>query len=535
MLAVGTTVQKLICDKLHIFSKMKERQLVKNYLNAVCVMRKSDYWNKKEKMLQKAKAQMEMNNERNYTATYLATYMAFMDEDFRELFRSTAKPEDEFGVWLEIEKPLAEKVGIPWRGKLGMDWVHTSSVAYLMGYNKEEKELLIDEVMSSFKEVFGHYPKTIAVWVIDIHSVKYLTDKYGIDAVVICREQWGMDGMSPWGGPYQGGYFPCKNNIICPAQTIEEQVNTPVFRMYINDPIYSYYEHEDEEFNGIPSAPHTQEPTWELTGQNPKWFKWILDYVFGKKAYGFRYIQLGHENSFGWDRVKKGRDIQHNVIDEYGQEKYNFECITIGEMGRRFKAEYKTTPIRTAGVLDDWAEQGRQSVWFNNENYRVNVFTEDDTVWIRDIHAFDQSYTERYLQEPNEGHGNIYDNLPIMDGVRFAAGDIKKPGFYFGKGTIKDFEQKENECLIQIDKEGQIINLLFSHKKIEISSEKEFEIDFRCSASVYASPHFIVSISEKQINYTSRRKNYFIDIEDGIINNRVIKSENGKITLVITK
>lgn len=81
-------------------------------------MRKSDYWNKKEKTLQKAKAQMEMNNERNYPATYLATYMAYTDEDFRELFRSTAKPEDEFGVWLEIEKPLAEKAGIPWRGKL---------------------------------------------------------------------------------------------------------------------------------------------------------------------------------------------------------------------------------------------------------------------------------------------------------------------------------------------------------------------------------------------------------------------------------
>ncbi len=506
-----------------------------NYINGVCVVRKTDYWNKtKDKLLEKTRAQMEMNNKRNVAATYLPTYEAFTDDDFKALLKNNIKDRDEIGVWMGIAQPLVDRVNIQWRGKLGFDWVHTSNVCLLTGYTNEEKERLIDEIMNSFKEIFGYYPKTVAAWILDVYSVKYMTDKYGIDAVIICREQWGMDSMSPWGGPYYGGYYPCKNNIMCPAQTAEEQINTPVFRMYVNDPIYCYYEHMDEEFNGVPAGPQTQEPTWP-TGQSTKWLKWIWECIFGEKNCGFSYFQLGHENSFGWDRVQKGRNIQHELLENYGNHKYKPEYICVGEMGRRFKEKYKKTPARVVGALEDWMELGNQSLWFNNSNYRINIFADKENVWIRDIHIFDESYKERYLTEPCEEHGVLYDNLPVMDGVRFAASDIQKPGFYFGKGYIKDYEQRDDACYVQIQTEDKLITLKFGDKKIEMSAQKDFELDFKYYCGTYHARSYIIRIDEKEIGYALRKKVYSVTLEDGRINDMVIKSENGKVTMALKK
>lgn len=506
-----------------------------NYLNGVVVIRRKDYWNDEDTLLYNTCTQITMNNERNIPATYLLVYDAFDKKEFISVLKEKTKPEDEFGIWLEITRDLVDEAGIPWRGKLGLDWVHTTDVQMFAGYTKEEKERLIDAEMNTFRKVFGYYPKTVGVWVLDIYSVKYMVDKYDIDAVVICREQWGMDAMSPWGGPYYGGYYPCKNNIMCPAETKEEQVDVPVFRMYVNDPIYCYYEHRDEKFNGVPAGAATQEPTCVRTGQNPEWLKWIWECIFGENNVGFSYFQLGHENDHAWDNVKIGRTVQHDLLESYADDKYKTEYITIGEMGRRFKKKYKKTPIRVVAALEDWMNSGKQSLWFNNSDYRINIFADKDNVWIRDIHIFDESYKERYLTEPCETHGIIYDNLPVMDGVRFIVDKDEKPGFYFGKGRIKSYRQEGEACYVEIETEDNLITLRLGGKKIEISAEKDFGIDFKYNCSPYGSRSYIIKIEEKEIGYVLRRKTYSVYMKDGRIDNMVIKSEDKKITFALKK
>ena len=216
-------------------------------------------------------------------------------------------------------------------------------------------------------------------------------------------------------------------------------------------------------------------------------------------------------------------------------DKYKLEYITVGEMGRRFKEKYKKTPERLVAALEDWQEIGNQSLWFYNSDYRINLFADKDNVWIRDIHIFDENYTERYLKEPCETHGVLYDNLPVTDGVRFASPNLEKPGFYFGKGRIEGYEKNGDEYIVKIKTEDNLINVKLCDKKIEMIAQKDFELDFKCDSSWYHSCDYVHKVEEKEIKYVARRKMYSVAIKDGRMDDMTIKSENGKVTLVLKK
>ena len=47
--------------------------------------------------------------------------------------------------------------------------------------------------------------------------------------------------------------------------------------------------------------------------------------------------------------------------------------------------------------VSDWAENNARSAWYRSRFYRVNIYSEQGSLWIRDIHLFDQQYKERYL------------------------------------------------------------------------------------------------------------------------------------------
>ena len=75
---------------------------------------------------------------------------------------------------------------------------------------------------------------------LDSWSINYMKENYDIKAFAICREQYGVDAYSLWGGYYNQGYYPSKYNVLCPGQNEENIIKAPVFRMLGPDPIYCY-------------------------------------------------------------------------------------------------------------------------------------------------------------------------------------------------------------------------------------------------------------------------------------------------------
>ena len=179
--------------------------------------------------------------------TFLFQYDALLREDLVSAVREGMDGNMELGLWFEIVRPLTESVGIKWRGRPGYDWDWYVNPGFPEAYTQAERRLLIDEAFRLFRETFGYNPTVAGSWLLDAYSMQYMSEKYRMDAFCICREQLAVDAYTLWGGYYSGGYYPSKNNALCPSQSAQTRIGTPVFRMLGIDPIYGYDENKNSE------------------------------------------------------------------------------------------------------------------------------------------------------------------------------------------------------------------------------------------------------------------------------------------------
>ena len=351
--------------------------------------------------------QIQYNKKYNIPNTFLLQYDAMRRQDFQELFLKEQDENMELGVWLENCRELIETVGLPWRGREGYDWDWFVNVGFLEGYTPQQREQIVDEVFRLFKELFGEYPQVVGSWLIDAHSMDYMCQKYDIKAFCICREQLAVDAYTLWGGYSSGGYYPSKNNMLCPAQTEENKIPAPVFRMLMADPIYNY----DGEAKGFGVC--TLEPAWKC-GQDSKIVDWYLDTYYKTPCLTHAQATTGQENSFGWPLFGKGYCMQIDKLIKL-QEQGVVSLQKLGDTGVWYQNNFCVSAPTAQVALEDWCGAGQKTVWYNCKNYRANLHFADGRLYLRDLTKFDDRYEERYLHKPCEGWIATYDNLPIVD------------------------------------------------------------------------------------------------------------------------
>ena len=349
------------------------------------------------------------------------------DERFTNeyLFQTTANEKEakenghEVGAWWEITEPHVRDAGMTWRGRYPWDW--HANVGFATGYSPEERERLVDTYMNRFHEIFGSYPESVGSWFIDAHTLQYFSDKYGITASCNCKDQYGTDGYTLWGGYWNQAYYPSRVNAYMPAQTSEGQIPVPVFRMLGSDPVLQYDNALDSRVQGV----ITLEPVYTGNGGgggNRQWIEWFLPAMANSKSLGFNYIQAGQENSFGWEAMKNGLTMQMPIIRQLADEgKVRVE--TLAESGRWFKERYPLTPATSVTVDDDFLHDGRSAAWYDSRFYRIGLFWEGDFFVIRDIHLFDESIESDYLRQAGTSTQCVYTTLPIVDGYLWSTSD----------------------------------------------------------------------------------------------------------------
>ena len=482
------------------------------------------------------KKQLELLKKTGLKSTFLFQYDALLRKDMTELFDGADKDKTEIGGWFELVRPQVEACGLKWRGRAGYDWDYFAEVDTPMGYGKEERIALVDEFMSKFKATFGYYPKSMGAWAIDAFTLNYMYDKYSIQAFCICREQVGTDGYNFSGGYYAGGYYASKNNLLCPAQTREKQIDVPVFRMLGSDVVKQYYSGLDENFN--PAALQgvvTLEPVGDgkIGGSNPEWVDWFLDVTYGE-ALNFAYAQAGQENSFGWERMKS-LDYQFSKIAADAREG-RYEVLTLAECGKAFVERFKETPVTTTLALGSFENDREGSVWYENKNYRISYYYSKEKFLIRDVYLFDENYRERYLDKILTTHDYAYDNLPFIDGYLFG-GDGIQAGLYLYKDgeeikfdnlKYREIDDETVEILVSADK-GEF-SFVSSPDGISVAGDGEFALVVK--ARIYP---YVRNISQNGVAFAFNGFEYKIRALKGVFAPRgnafAIKSENGKITL----
>lgn len=345
-----------------------------------------------------------------FPATYALKYDALMEPRYRELLKETLSREDEVGAWWEITRPLCQRAGVTFRGNRGGDrYDDRVDSAYSVGYTPQERKRLLDAYMEDFLGAFGRYPGSVGSWVLDPVTLEYAVSRYGVAAAAICRDQLGVDGFSLWGGYPNGVYFPSRHNEYLPAQSLENQLDIPVFRLLGPDPIYNFEAEVREGLQGV----YTLEPAW-LLGRDPKWIRWFFRCIAEENSLGIGYAQVGQENNFLWENIRPGLLPQLEAAAELRAEGA-LRVETMEASARRFRATCRLTPPVSFQASRDWDDKRSLSAqWYASSYYRVGFLWEKERLRIRDCFLYREDYPSRYLEKPLSGSASMADGLPVL-------------------------------------------------------------------------------------------------------------------------
>ncbi len=347
-------------------------------------------------------------------STFLLQYDALINPRYQQLLTKDVYPGTEIGGWWEITEPHVKAAGLKWRGRFPWDW--HANVGFATGYTPAEREKLVDVYMAKFKEIFGKYPTAIGSWFIDAHTLAYMADKYHIIASCNCKDQVGTDGYTMWGGYWNQAYYPSRKNAYMPAQTEQGQIPVPIFRMLGSDPIYQY----DSGLGGSRQSVVSLEPVYKEGGGSQKWVEWLFKSLFEEPCLAFGYTQVGQENSFTWNAMKQGFEIQIPLLDKLQKEK-KIQVATLSEAGNWFKMQFPVTPATSVTTLTDFRNSGKKTVWYNSRYYRANLFWDGASFRFRDIHLFDEGYLSDYLNKAGTSTQCVYTTLPFVDGCLWSS------------------------------------------------------------------------------------------------------------------
>ena len=411
--------------------------------------------NSTARLLEFTTKQLRFVNGYDIPNTFLLQYDALCNPDFVSLFQNEATDKTELGLWYEIVEPLTTACGMPYRSEVGWKWDWHIIPGFSMAYAPRERERLIDEAMRKVREVFGAYPRTVASWLIDTHTVNYLAEHYDISAIAICRDQANTDAYTLLGGYFNQAYYPSKKNMFTPAQTQEMQNNVPMFRLLGPCPIRNYDNHKysSEAFvkaqgENAAYAIFTLEPCGYI-GSTPETIRWMFDTFYGGESLGFAYAQIGQENSFldEFDQIIRGLTVQIEHLLERG----DVEFRTMAETGEAFKRLFPTeTPATSVFAKDNFDTTDVQSVYYDSKNYTANLFRFEDKLFLRSLYLFDERVEDAYLKRTCTTFDAVYENLPIVDTREGAWEDKKRTGLMLDRAATPFTASKAAEGVLEV-------------------------------------------------------------------------------------
>ena len=476
-----------------------------------------------KKLLDTTRAQLDLVNELGVEATFLLQYDVYANEEYVKMIKERAGDNIELGIWYEIVEPLTTACGMKYESERGWKWDWYIKPGFSMSYSLGDREILMDEAMRKFREVFGYYPRTVGSWIIDTYTINYLTDKYDIDAICYCRDQINTDAYTLVGGYFNQAYYPSRNNMFTPAQSTGMQGKTPMFRLLGSDPIHNY-DYGRFASPDCKRGPYTMELTYnKVSGGNPRIVDWYLKSYYRTEDLGFSYMQIGQENSFAMYDLITPLRMQIEKIQKLGDVKIEKMCDT----GRAFKEKYKTTPATAVCALDNWDTPDCQSVYYDSAFYTANIFRHENKTFIRSLYLFDERIKDTYLDGICTSFDSVHENMPIVD-TAYQKGDTDG-----GFGIVLDDAAEGFAVAKTADEE---LTVSWSDKKAVFKKDRIILDNCKFNFT-YHMVNTKITTSESKIHYEYKGNKYTLNIEGATLSHKdgTVTARGKHITLIPTK
>lgn len=486
-------------------------------------------------MMLPVREQMALIRKHRLPATWLLQFDALVSGPFVPFLKEHMAEDHEVGFWFEMNERHCKAAGVEWRGRPGYEWDHIPHVAFTIGYTIPERIKLADTAMEEFKRIWGRYPKSVASWNLDSITAGYLSEKYGIDAFAVCRDQIATDGFTIWGAPI-AGYYPSKTNLWSPALMPANQIQTPVFRMLGQDPVYYYYNELQDPSGRRFGGPDTMEPVWP-SGRHPTFVREFLDMISDAPTLGFAYAQLGQENTFPWDQQAPGYPAQMEALAKL-RDTGKVHVETMGETGRRFKKAFKFTPSQAQVQLNDPfgnEHPAEKSIWYQSRYYRANLHFKGDLPYLRDITVYSDETEQPFLRKPTRDTDVEQRLAPVLDGYHWSthpgARDVVGAGGFFTVGgrrlrlTGEPVAREERDALVvEMPVEGnRKVRVRFDDRKLSVSVTPPFDEKLTISFEWDPAKATVTKGAQSSVRYRWETLDYEVNVSRGT----AMKTEKG--------
>jgi|GEM_PF-710193 hypothetical protein len=393
-----------------------------SYVSIVNPVRGNDFWElKNQRPETSVLEQISILNRFNLPATWLIRFDALGNENIIQAIENRVT--DEKGLFLEVTPGWANEANVQYRRS---DSWHAAGSAFLTGYEREEREKLIDKSFERFKEVFGFYPKSVGAWWIDSFSLDYMQRKYGIISGLVVADQYTTDNYQIWGQYFSTPYYPDKKNALHPAQSLQNKIPVVLSQWAARDPINGY---GNGVFESTFSVQANDYIDYHELGTD--YFSKLIDLYTTQELNQFGAVVVGLENTYEWDKYGTEYANQIEVLTQKTK-KGSLEVVTLRDFAAWYQKSFPELSPPQVIIADDPLGSFKKAVWFMNPYYRAGWFYNADGSVFRDIRQYIEgeeeicfqkscrdvnfaTFATRVLDEVTYGHKWVVDEGRIFD------------------------------------------------------------------------------------------------------------------------
>ncbi len=419
-----------------------------SFVSIVNPVRGEDFWQEKnQSSLIAVEGEMKILQKFNLPATWLIRFDALSNQKISDLLKTP--PSHEIGLFLEITPTWAKEAGVKYHS--GENW-HTAGSAFLTGYERNEREKLIDSAFSKFNEVFGFYPTSVGAWWIDSFSLDYMQKKYAVTAALIVSDQYTTDNYQIWGQYFGTPYYPAKNNALHPASSLENKLPVVMMQWASRDPVNGYGDGVEQSTFSIQANDYI-----DYHNLNTDYFSALVDIYTKQQFNKFGHLVVGLENSYSWEKYGKEYENQITVLADKQKNK-EFRIVSLKDFSSWYTNRFPGLSPEHLIAAEDPLKTYKKVVWYMNPYYRVGWFINQDGSVFRDIRQYISggeepcflkkcselnfaTFATRVLDDVTYGHKWVIDQGKISDfnlnkeadnfyfSYKNEAGNLRKIGF----------------------------------------------------------------------------------------------------------
>lgn len=417
-----------------------------NIVTPIFPVRGREYW-RQGKDITYLTNLIDMVDSSGLQVTWMVQYDALLDEQTVTALQKLDPSRNEIGLFMEITRKLDNASFVYYDWQYG-HWSSANKV-FLSGYTRAERQRLIDKSFSDFKDVFGHYPRSYGSWYVDVYSMEYIKDKYGLDAVLGLADQYSTDGYQTWGQYINQPYYVSKKSALEPALSLED--NTGVVKVLW--------------------APREPTLSYGSTGDSSNYSVQVNDY-HRYHGLGIEYLQDLLETSTinikgPLSQLVIGievAELETEYLPELGKqlqllkEKQDQEELSVLNLSAFSDVYHQVFEDVSPSIFTTSSQDGIVSYWYISPAYRLGLFLSDGYLEIRDFRRYHQN--------------GLRDNDQIRK-------DLKHNLNRVVPATIDDIALKNKIVLgpvdqIEIDQVGEEVTLSWSQGKITLLPDKAF-------------------------------------------------------------